>query len=411
MWPNLDLAALRNPSFRLVALAQSGFVAGEQLIAVAVTVSVLQAGGDASTLGLVMAAKGVASLIFLLAGGVWADRLPRRRLLVAMFGVDAIVSLGPVLILPRPQTWFLASVLFVVGAAESFIRPAFDGLLRTTLTDDQRLSGRSVVNLCTRLGVIVGPSLGVALVARAGADLAFVVAALLFASAALAVWRVIEAAWTPMRGRSMLAEAVTGIAEVWRRPWLTALLLFSPIGLMFIIAPSQVLLPVLSRHTFGSFTAYGTALTFYGVGGLIASIGMMMRQWRRPGTVAMWSLTLYALVPLGLLHAPSIWVLFACYLVAGLGVETYALTWNIATQREIPDHLMGRITSLAWLSTFGLMPFGQALTGPLTHLVGAAVLLSVAAGLVLVIPPCLLFVRGMAQMSGTRRSGFPRRAP
>jgi len=195
---------------------------------------------------------------------------------------------------------------------------------------------------------------------------------------------------------------MAGIADAARRPWLTALLLFSPVSLMFVIAPSQVLLPVLSRDTFGSYTAYGTALACYGAGGLISSVTMMAWRPRRPGAVAMCAMSLYALVPLGLLYAPSVWVLFCCYLVAGFGVETYALCWDVAMYREVPGHLIGRATSLAWLSTFGLMPFGQALTGPLTNLTGEHAVLLGAAGLVLVIPPCLLLVPGMTHLRGTR---------
>jgi MFS family permease len=396
----INLTAFRNPAFRLLASAQLGFVVGEQILVVAVTVSLLDAGGDASTVGVVLAAKGIASLSLLLVGGVWSDRLPRRRILIIMLGVDAAAATVPVLFLPgHPPAWSLAAVLFAVGAAESFIRPAFNAMLASTLTEDQRVSGRAIVNICTRVGVIAGPVIGTLL--ASGLDiLPFVLAAIVFAGGAAAFRWVREPAWTPAVRRSVLGEAWAGFAEAGRRPWLTALLLFSPISLMFVIAPSQVLLPLLSRDTFGSYTAYGTALACYGAGGLISSVTMMAWQPRRPGVVAMWSMSLYALVPLALLYAPSVGVLFCCYLVAGFGVETYALAWDVAMYREVPDHLIGRITSLAWLSTFGLMPFGQALTGPLTTLMGTDVVLLGAAGLVLVIPPCLLFVRGMAHLRG-----------
>jgi MFS family permease len=166
---------------------------------------------------------------------------------------------------------------------------------------------------------------------------------------------------------------------------------------MFVIAPTQVLLPIVSRDSFGSDAVFGTALACYGTGGLLGSLAAMAWHPRSSGTVAMCSMALYALVPLALLNAPSSWVLFGCYLVAGFGVETYALHWDVAVQREVPGHLIGRITSLAWLSSFGLMPFGQALTGPLTNLVGTTVVLWLAAGLVLILPPCLLLVEGMTQ--------------
>ncbi|MGV9306053.1 MFS transporter [Nonomuraea sp. NPDC003727] len=401
----IDLTALRNPAFRMIALAQLGFVVGEQVLAVAVTVSVLSAGGDAATVGVVLAAKGVASLCLLLVGGVWSDRLSRRRILTVMLAVDAAAASVPIVVGGHTAAvWLPATVLFVVGAAEAFIRPAFNAILAGSLDEDRRMSGRALVNICTRVGVITGPVIGT-LLAGGSRVLPFVLAALVFAAAALALRGVAEPSWTPVARRSLLKEATAGFAEAGRRPWLTALLLFSPVSLMFVIAPSQVLLPVLSRDMFGSYTAYGTALACYGAGGLISSVTMMAWRPRRSGVVAMCSMSLYALVPLGLLYAPSIWVLFCCYLIAGFGVETYALCWDVAMYREVPDHLIGRITSLAWLATFGLMPFGQAVTGPLTNLTGDQAVLLGAAGLVLVIPPCLLLVPGMTHLRGTRTPG------
>jgi len=394
---SIDLAALGSPGFRLLGLGQVGSVTAEQVLTVAVTVSVLDAGGDASAVGLVLATRGLASVGFLLAGGVWADRLPRRRVLIAAYLVAALSAGVLVLIPPRPPMWSLASVIFVAGAADAFIRPAFGAILRSVLADDQRVSGMALLGICVRAGVIAGPALAVALLADGSPRLAFGVTAALFVSAAVVFWRVREPPWTPARGRSMLADVATGFADAWRRPWLLALLLFSPVSLVFVIAPSQVLLPLVSRDRYGSDAVFGTALACFGAGGLIGSLAAMAWRPRSPGTVAMWSMTLYAFIPLALLSAPSRWVLFGGYLVAGFGVQTYALRWDIAMQREVPDHLIGRITALAWLSSFGLMPFGLALTGPLTDLVGTAAVLLLAAGLVLVVPPCLLLVEGMTQ--------------
>lgn len=394
---HIDLEVLRSPDFRLLGLSQIGSVTGEQVLTVAITVSVLNAGGDASSVGLVLATRGLASVLFLLTGGVWADRLPRRHVITISYLVGALAA--GVLVFPplRLSIWLLAGVIFVAGATDAFIRPAFNAILRSVLTDDQRLPGRALISLCVRAGVIAGPSLGVALLAVAGAEPAFGGTAAIFLLTALLFWRVHEPAWTPVRGRSMVADVVVGFAEARRRPWLIALLLFSPISLMFVIAPTQVLLPIVSRDAFGSFAVFGTALACYGAGGLVASLAAMAWRPRLPGTVAMCAMTLFSLVPLALLYAPSSWILFGSYLIAGAGVETYALHWDVALQREIPVHLIGRITSLAWLSSFGLMPLGQALTGPLTNLVGTTVVLMLAAGLVLVVPPCLLLVQGMTR--------------
>lgn len=403
--PKIDLAALRNPTFRLVAAAQIGFVAAEQVLTVAVTISVLDAGGDASAVGLVLAGKGIASVALLLLGGVWSDRLSRRKILIVTLAVDAIAALVPTLGVPhRRSIVLLAGALFLMGAAESFVRPALNGILKGTLGETEQMSGRALINICTRLGVIVGPVTGTALASH-GEGPAFIAAAVLFAFCTVVFRFVREPRWAPQPRRPLLAEARSGLVEAWRRPWLAALLLFSPVSLMFVIAPSQVLLPVLSQQRFASTAGYGIALTIYGVGGLVGNTAMMAWRPRRPGVVAMCSMSLYALVPLALCYATSPVMLVCCYLVAGCGVETYALLWDVAVLREIPDRLLGRITSLTWLSTFGLMPFGQALTGPLTNLVGTTGVLLGAAFIVLITPPCLLFVRGMARMRVPTQSG------
>lgn len=405
MPPKLASAALRDPRFRVLALAQTGFVTAEQVLTVAVTVSVLEGGGNVTEVGFVLAVKGIASVSLLLVGGVWSDRLSRRRTLITMLAVDAVAAVVPVLIVGHDRAiWLLAAALFVVGAAESFIRPAFNAILKGTLTEERRVSGVAMMNMCTRLGVVAGPATGTLLVAG-DAALPFVVAGVLFGFGAVIFRRMCEPPWTPVRQRSLLSAASMGVAEAWSKPWLKALLLFSPVSLMFVIAPSQVLLPLLSRDRFGSYAVYGTALTLYGIGGLVSNVTMLTWRPQRPGVVAMCAMSLYALVPLALLAAPSVLVLLGCYLVAGFGVETYALLWDVAMYQEIPDHLIGRITSLAWLSTFGVMPIGQALTGPMTNLLGNDIVLLVAAGLVAVIPPCLLLVKGMVPMQSTRTPG------
>lgn len=403
----LALAVLRNPGFRLLALSQVGSVTAEQVLTVAITVSVLNSGGDASAVGLVLATRGLASVFFLLAGGVWADRLPRRHVLIVAYVVAALAVGELVLFSSRPPLWVLASVIFVAGAADAFIRPAFNAILRSVLTDDHRLSGRALISICVRAGVIAGPLIGVALLARDSPRSAFGVAAALFASAIVVFWRVHEPVWTPARGRSMIADIAAGFSDARRRPWLLALLLFSPVNVVFVIAPSQVLLPIVSRETFGSDAVFGTALACFGAGGLIGSLVAIAWRPRSPGSVAMWSMALYALVPLALLYAPSEWVLFGGYLIAGFGVETYALQWDVAVQREVPDHMIGRITALAWLCSFGLMPFGLALIGPLADILGTTAVLWLAAGLVLAVPPCLLLVEGMTDLQ-TAPSRRPR---
>lgn len=393
----IDVKALANARFRLLLLSQTASVMGEQMLAVAITVSVLGAGGDASTLGLVLAVRGVALVIFLPIGGVWADRLPRRRIMLAAYGVLAVV-VAALALAPGLPIWTAAVVIFIAGVTEAFIRPAFNAILRGVLAEDERMSGRSLIAVSIRTGIMVGPALCVALVAATGTRAAYGITVAVFAVTAVVFWRIREPRWTPAPHASFADDIRTGVAEARRRPWVLAILIFSSVSLMFVLAPVQVLLPVVSTTRFGSPAVYGLALTCYGVGGLIGGLITMAWRPRAVGVLAMVSMALYAAAPLSLLLATSPLPILAAYVIAGAGVEIYAIHWEVALQRAIPDQLIGRMTSFAWLCGFGLLPFGQALTGPLSELTNTATVLAVAAGIVLIVPPALLLVRGMPHL-------------
>ncbi|MFG1944565.1 MFS transporter [Nonomuraea sp. NPDC048826] len=386
--------ALGNPRFRLLLLGQSAAVMGEQLFAVAITVSVLDAGGDAVALGLVLAARGVTLVAFLPVGGVWADRLPRQRVLMAAYGAQAL--LAGVLAVPGAfPIWTAAVAVLLSGLAEAFVRPAFAALLQGVLGDRERVSGRSLISVAIRTGVMAGPAACVGVIAVAGTRAAYGIALVVFAAAVLTLSRVGEPRRAPASRASFARDVLTGVAEARRRPWVRAMLVFSAVNLMLVLGPTQVLLPVVTTGASGSPAAYGLALTCYGVGGLVGGLLTMAWQPRADGVVAMAAVALYAAAPLSLILAPAGPVIFAAFAVAGAGVEMYAIRWEVALQREIPEHLIGRISSFAWLCGFGLLPFGQALTGPLAGLAGPEAVLGAAAVVMLVVPPALLLVPGM----------------
>ncbi|TDD42597.1 MFS transporter, partial [Nonomuraea terrae] len=389
------VAALANPRFRLLLVSQTAAVMGEQMLAVAITVAVVEAGGDAVALGLVLAVRGITLVAFLPAGGVWADRLPRRLLMTAAYAAQGLVA-GALAVPAALPVGAAAAAVFVLGIAEAFVRPAFNGLLRGVLADEERESGRSLVSVSIRTGIMVGPVVCVAVIAASGTRAAYAITLAVFAAAAFAFWRVAEPRREPAPRASFAADIRAGVAEAGSRPWVRAILAFSAVNLMFVLAPTQVLLPIVSTAEFGSAAVYGVALTCYGVGGLAGGLLTMAWRPRRPGVVALAAMALYAAAPASLIFSTDAWPVFAAYAVAGAGVEIYAIHWEVALQREIPDHLIGRISSFAWLCGFGLLPFGQALAGPLAELTSPAAVLGAAAVLILVLPPALLLVKGMS---------------
>ncbi|HEX9356754.1 MAG TPA: MFS transporter, partial [Streptosporangiaceae bacterium] len=236
---------------------------------------------------------------------------------------------------------------------------------------------------------IIGPALGAAVVTVAGARWAFALTVLGFVFSLVMLARLREPPYTPDESRSMIDDIHEGFAEVWARPWIAAILGVAAVQLMVSIAPSVVLLPVISRREFGSNAVFGTALALMSAGGLLGALIAMRWRPRHPGLVALLGLVPYVLIPLALLYPVSRWWLFAAYFVAGIGLEPFVIFWQVALQREIPPDRLARITALDWLSSFALMPLGLALTGPAADAFGERAVLAVA-GFMMVVPTLLL---------------------
>ncbi len=392
----LGRSVLGIPGFRLLWVGQTVSTVGDQIFPIAVTISVLDAGGDASEVGLVLAARWLALVLFVLAGGVWADRLPRRRVLM---GSDAFraAAVAVLVVLPGDwPLWLLAAMVFLVGGGEAFFRPAYGALLPSLLPPERRAAGNALTSMSVRTAAILGPGLGAGLVTATSARTALLVtvAGFGFSLAMLAALR--EPPFVPDESRSMLHDITEGFAEVRARPWIAAVLGVAAVQLMLSIAPSVVLLPVITRAEFDTNAVYGTALALASAGGLLGAVIAMRWRPRHPGRAALLGLLPYVLIPLALLYPVNRWWIFAAYFVAGIGLEPFVIWWQVALQREIPADRLARITALDWLASFALMPLGLALTGPAVTLVGLEPVLWLAA-VTMVVPTLLLLrVPGMA---------------
>ena len=130
---------LRHRDFRLLWLANSASVVGDRIVVVALALFVVSLTGSATDLGLVLTAYGLPLIVFLLIGGVVADRLPRHRLAVATDVVRcALHALLAVLIVTgEVRIWHVMAIGVVFGTAEAFYRPAASGLLPQTVPEDE----------------------------------------------------------------------------------------------------------------------------------------------------------------------------------------------------------------------------------------------------------------------------------
>lgn len=395
--------ALRHRDFRLLFSGQAVSAIGDQIFPIAVTVQVLDNGGSVGDLGLVLAARFASLVLFALVGGVWADRLPRVRLLIGADATRLVAVLGLALVVGgQTSIAVLAPLVFLVGAGEAFFRPAYGALLPQVLPAEDLAAGNGLSGSTFHFAAIVGPGLAGLLVAGLGPRGALLVDAATFAVSLVALWLVTEPVHVVVPRQRMHAEIAAGISAVRARPWVVAVLGMAMAQLLLAVPATSLLLPALVRETGAPTASYGYVLALGAFGGLLGSLIAGQRAPRRPGLVGMLALVLLAAEPLALLIKAPTWGLAVAWFVASLGLGPFIVYWETALQRDVPTELLARVISVDWMCSFALLPLGMVLIGPAEHALGRTTVLVVSL-IASVIPPLLcLPVRGMFEFRTPR---------
>ncbi len=382
---------LRNRDFRWLWTGQAVSAVGDMIFPVAVAVQVLDAGGDATAVGLVLGGRFAALVLFSLLGGVWADRLPRTAVMIGADVLRAVAVAGLALTPGTPPVLVLAGLTFLVGAGEAFFRPAYGALIPSVVPQPDLTQANALTGSSLHFAQVIGPGLGGVLVAVAGPRVAFGLDALTFAVSCATLLGVAEPASTPPERRSAVREIGEGVQAVRVRPWIGAVLTLAAAQLMLAFAPVMVLLPVIARERLGGASSYGLVLSAGAVGALVGALLAGRLRPARPGLVGILGLVPLALQPVALWVSLDLGWVCVLFFVAGLGLGPFIVYWESALQVDVPKHLLARVVSLDWMCSFALLPVGLALVGPVLHLVGRGPVLVVAA-LVQSVPTLLLLL-------------------
>ncbi len=374
---------LRHRQFRYLWLALSASVIGDYLVLVALALFVIARTGSATDLGLILAAKALPLVAFLLFGGVWADRLPRHRVMIATDLVRfALHGLLAVLIFIGTVTIFELVVIEVAfGAAEAFFRPAADGLLPQTVPEEDIQQARAVTSMSNNIAEFAGPALATALVLGAGAGWAFAVDAATFLASAAFLSRVrprrrgaaaaaeVSPDGAPRTG--IWAEIRAGSREVRSRTWVWATLLSFCVALFFGLAPWFVLGPLVAQSQYGHLSVYGVLEATVGLGTIAgALIGVGWRP-RYPMRTAMIAIMAWPVAAILYASGTPLAVVLPVTLVAGGGIAVFDILWTTALAERIPPQSLSRVSSYDWMISGGLLPLGYAIAGPLASALGA----------------------------------------
>jgi MFS family permease len=373
-------AVLRFRDFRLLWISQSASVIGDSLVVVAIGIYVTRWTGQATDVGIVLAAYSLPFVLFLLVGGVLADRMPRQRVMVVSDTVRCVLhgTLAILILTGVVQIWQMVLIGIGFGTAQAFFQPAYTGLVPQTVGESDIQSAQALNGVSRELAEFLSPALATVLVLGVGGAAAFGLDAITFAISAILLTRVrARKRGEPGARGTVFGELREGWHAVRDRSWIGATILAFSATLVVALAPFFVLGASVARDVYGGEAAFGLISAAWGVGTVSGAV--LGSRWRpyRPMRAAMlaalpWpaAVTLYA-------AGPPQEVMYVAMAVAGCGLGLFGVWWETALAQRVPAHLLSRVSAWDWMGSLALLPAGYLLAGPMADAFGGVRVLEV----------------------------------
>jgi MFS family permease len=386
--------------YRFFWISTTIFVLGASAFPIALAVTVLDAGGTATSLGLILGARVLSGVLFAPFAGVWSDRLPRKQvMIVADLSRAGIVFAMVFVSAPQLPHFLLALAVFLMGVGDAFGAASAGAIMPSLLPDEKLPAGNVARGIVVKSASIIGPGIGGVSVFLIGGRLTFLITAIAFAVGTIFLAKIKEDMNTDRKPQEpFMVEMREGLRTVIEIPWIGAMIAMASFQLMVVLAAEVVLLPVITRREFGTNTAFALSAAAFSIGGIISAIACVKLKIKHQGqfSVLVWMLLIIA--PLSLAFPISQTFVVVAYLLAGFSVGPWEAFWASAIQREVPRELQGRVFSLDHMGSVGLMPIGMALVGPAVNLFGEKELLIGASIFHVVVGFLVLTVPGVKDM-------------
>jgi DHA3 family tetracycline resistance protein-like MFS transporter len=373
------VAPLRNRNFALLWGGMTASLLGDGIYFVAVAWEALRLSNTTMAISFVGIAWMLPTVAFLLIGGAISDRIDRRRQMLCTSLVQglAIGTIGVLVTLGVIELWTMLLLVAIYGAANAFFLPAFEAIIPTILEPGDLAHASALDQFIRPLTFqLAGPAIGGILIAVAGTGTAFLVDAGTFLVAACALLAMRTGRHRGSQaGRTAhpLAGIKEGIRFVRATPWLWKTLLAASLTMLLFVGPSQVLLPYVVKNvlhagsgTLGAIRACG------GLGAIVAAVSVSQRGlpgWPVRAMLVGWALQCLTLA--GYALATDAWLFGAIALIGGGFGAAGNVVWGTLMKTRVPNEVLGRVASLDWLVSIGLVPVSFAITGPVAQAVGA----------------------------------------
>lgn len=357
--------------------------------------------GSATDLGYVFAAKTIPLVTFLLIGGVFADRLPRRTVMltadvVRMAAQGAVAAL---VLTHSAHIWELVVLQAIAGTASAFFNPASTGLTPMTISPERLQQANALRGLAMASTGVVGTAIGGGVVVAVGPGWALAVDAASFAASAYFLAQLRLPAHVKLEPQSFLADLLEGWREFSSRTWVWVIVLAAAFGNM-LGSVFVVLGAVISQRSLGGPLAWTVILVGLGVGSLLGGFVSLHVRVRRPLFFGS-SLLGFLAIPMALLalHAPAVVVAAGALLSGGANMIFNSL-WETALQKNVPAAALSRVSAYDWFGSLAFQPLGLVLAGPAAAAFGTSATLWIATAGTVAVATLAVSTASVRQLEG-----------
>jgi MFS family permease len=388
------VGALAERNFRLLFASSTISGLGDGISVVALVFAVLQVSDSAIALGLVIAARQIADAAIVLAAGVWADRLPRHLVLIAVAIVQGVVQAitGTLVLTDSATIPMLIGLQAVYGLAEGFYLPASTGLIPATISPGRLQQANALLGLSRNATRIVGPAIGGAIIAAGSPGSALLIDAASFAAGALLLLPLrLPKRDEVVETKSFFTDLRQGWDEFRRQTWIWTTIVFFGIG-NFAFASYFVLGPIVAKRDLGGAPAWAALTAAFAIGALVGGLLALRIRPKKPLAASCMAAWVFLLQPLGMGLGLPLSVLIVFSVLCGCGLAIHIALWFTVFQQNVPEESLSRVSSYDSFGSFVLIPLGAALAGPVAAVIGVQETL-LAAAVVIAITQVIVYAQ------------------
>jgi MFS family permease len=395
------LSPLRNPKFRRLWISGLFSSLSSQIFPICATLLLLKGDKPALAISLLLSSQVVAYLIFAPFGGLLADRFSRMRLVRVGLFLRVLLA-AQLLIGSTPEVTRLTITVFLMGMIDAGTSGA-GGALLPDMIDEAGLQAANALRAVTgRVASISGPGVAIFLVSTTSATVGFSVTAIGMLLALLSLARVTVERTQTYERSNFLNELLAGFYFVRKTRWILIVMITLALQTSILFGAEMVLLPIISTREFDSAKIFPFAIMSLSLGSLLTAAFAAKFRSKRPGLISFVSWFFLVFLIIALIFPISPAFLICCYFIGGMATEPMGVFWQTAIQKAAPDQSRARVLSFESMLSNALMPIGVGLAGPMSHLLGEKIYLTICAVIFVLIGVIALMIPGVATFSNPK---------